>query len=286
MTALTIDTIRGRRSVRSYDGRPLDQSLVKTLESRYETFSPGLFGGRTRFALVVREERGRLKMGTYGLISNVPAYIAGSIQDSPMANEDFGYSAEGLILEATRLGLGTCWIGGLFDRTKAAEATGGGAGFLVPAIIATGYPAETRSIADRLIASVSSERGRKDPALLFFDAATGGACTMDSGNPWTEVLEALRLAPSASNKQPWRVFVETGTEKPRFHLYLDEDPKYNRMFGAVRLQNVDMGIAMRHFEVAARSLNLPGSWTRLSPGEAGEESRRVTPWQYIASWCV
>ena len=119
-----LDTISARSSVRSYDGNPLPDSDRAALAEAFAASVPGPFGGRARFALVAAETKGKVKMGTYGLISNVPAYIVGSIARAPRANEDFGYAMEGVILEATRLGLGTCWIGGVFDRSRATAALG------------------------------------------------------------------------------------------------------------------------------------------------------------------
>jgi hypothetical protein len=50
----------------------------------------------------------------------------------------------------------------------------------------------------------------------------------------------------------------------------------------VRLQESDIDIAMRHFEVAARAGNLPGSWTGLDevPVQFGH------PMIYHSSWVV
>jgi hypothetical protein len=84
---------------------------------------------------------------------------------------------------------------------------------------------------------------------------------VDAG-PWAAVLEAVRQGPSASNKQPWRL-VRTGqASPPEFHLFLEEEALYNNAIRGVRLQEMDIGTAMRHFELAARAGNLPGSWGR------------------------
>jgi len=50
------------------------------------------------------------------------------------------------------------------------------------------------------------------------------------------------------------------------------------MTGEVRLQEVDMGIALCHFELAAREIGLPGNWTEARPAfDAGT-------WEYVLSW--
>jgi hypothetical protein len=59
---------------------------------------------------------------------------------------------------------------------------------------------------------------------------------------------------------------------------MDEDRLYAKLFKAVRVQRVDMGIAMCHFEFAARELGLKGRWDR-SRAPRGSEG-----WRYIVSW--
>jgi hypothetical protein len=88
--------------------------------------------------------------------------------------------------------------------------------------------------------------------------------------------QCVRIAPSASNKQPWRVIKEK--YRFEFHFYLDEDPKYNSIFKDIKIQNIDMGIALCHFESAARELGLKGSLQVREPAiDAGK-------WKYCASW--
>ena len=54
---------------------------------------------------------------SYGMLKGVGAYFAlvGSKDDKDLL-EKVGYFGEILALEATALGLGTCWIGGTYDR--------------------------------------------------------------------------------------------------------------------------------------------------------------------------
>ena len=59
-------------------------------------------------------------------------------------------------------------------------------------------------------------------------------------------LEAVRLAPSAVNKQPWRVVV---TENAA-HFYEKKDKGYDN--GTYDLQKADLGIALYHFENQCR----------------------------------
>lgn len=290
MIAFGIDTMSDRISMRSFDGVPVEESRLRSLREVIEECVPGPFGGRARFALVTPVEEGQGssaggglarsgKIGTYGLISKVPAFVVGAIAKGPGALEDFGYSMEGLVLKITELGLGSCWIGGLFDRGAAGAALELKGEELLPAVIAFGAPAEKRSVADSLTWRLARASTRKPAEDLFFDEELGQPLALEK-SPWREVLESVRVAPSASNKQPWRILRRGSEDRPIFDFLLREDRLYNAMLGPVHLQNIDMGIAMRHFESGARSLGLPGSWT------IGEKPPRAypPPLSYSISW--
>jgi nitroreductase len=73
----------------------------------------------------------------------------------------------------------------------------------------------------------------------------------------------LRLGPSASNRQPWRVVKEPG--RAVFHFYLRRSAGYEKLIRAVDLQRIDLGIAMSHFELTARELGLEGHWEPRPP---------------------
>jgi hypothetical protein len=80
-------------------------------------------------------------------------------------------------------------------------------------------------------------------------------------------LEMIRLAPSASNKQPWRI-IKTGDT---FHFYLKRTPGYGKISKGVDLQLIDMGIAMSHFELSCQELGMKGHWVNLDPGISSSE---------------
>lgn len=285
---LALESIRARYSVRSYDRSPLSGAEAEALEAAFREALPAPFGTSPRFALVAAEVAGQAaRMGTYGLVSGAPAYVVGAAPLLPGGMEDFGYAMEGIVLRAAELGLGTCWLGGVYDRGRAAKALGLRDGEAVVAALAVGRPSERRSLPDRIVYGLSGARGRKQPFELFFapPALEGaGWDPLPADSPWlaeprSEILEALRSGPSASNKQPWRLLLEGGAA-PALHLYLQEDRAYNNALGPVKIQLVDMGIAMRHVEAAALALGVPGSWRRLSASPYPAQPPR----SYIASF--
>lgn len=284
----SLEAIERRVSTRTFDGRSLREEDAAALTASFAQVSPGAFGARPRLRLVAAGsagfgagERGVSgKIGTYGLIARAPAFIVGAVSRARGAMEDFGYAVEGAVLRATELGLATCWIGGLFDRGAAARSLGLAVDELIPSVIAVGYPATGPSLAERFTRRSARAGTRKAFGELFFDGDLASSLVLPAGDPWARVLEAVRLGPSASNKQPWRILRTGSTDSPSYHLYLFEDRLYNAALGPVRIQNIDMGIAMRHFEAAARALGLRGAWTV----EGSSPVPISAPLSWIASW--
>jgi nitroreductase len=92
---------------------------------------------------------------------------------------------------------------------------------------------------------------------LFFSVDEKTPLTEDAAGAYRNALEAVRLAPSAKNRQPWRIVRDL---EGRYRLYLKEDKFYNRVLGKIKMQHLDMGIAMAHFELAAREQGIDGRW--------------------------
>jgi hypothetical protein len=287
---LSMDAIQKRVSIRTYDGKPLSADEEKAIRASFAEAVPGPFGAVPRFLLALRDEleagegegaKGRVKIGTYGMIVGPRAFIAGVVEKRPFACVDFGYSLEGIVLRATELSLGTCWLGGAFGRGAIASALKAGSNEFVPATTPIGHAAERRSLQDKLVHRGAGVTSRKEPAELFFSAgATGALEPLTDAGRWAEVLEAVRRGPSASNKQPWRLVVDRRGGKEALHLVMHEDERYNNMLGDVKLQELDMGIAMRHVEVAAEAFGIRGSWKRLE----AEPLELLKPQRYIATF--
>jgi len=280
---ISIEAIRDRTSIRGYDGTALGVEERKALEAAFAEAVPGPFGRRPRFALAGGAEAGLggEKIGTYGIISGAVNFIIGAVERGELACVDYGYCLEGIVLRANELGLGTCWIGGIFDRGKMLRLLGAPGGWVAPAITPIGRALDQRIARDQLIRRGAGSDGRKDPAELFFSAGADGSweSLRDPGR-FADLLEAVRIGPSASNKQPWRLVLDRRGGAERLHLVLQEDRLYNNMLGATKLQELDMGIAMRHVEVAAEAEGLSGAWKRLE----GSRVALAGSQRYIASW--
>ncbi|MBO7399910.1 MAG: nitroreductase, partial [Clostridia bacterium] len=97
--------------------------------------------------------------------------------------------------------------------------------------------------------------------------------TREAAGVLVDALEAVRLAPSAVNKQPWRVILSGN----RAHFYEKRSRGYND--GEWDIQKIDMGIALCHFEVAAKENGIRAVFDIADPGIAAAEDT-----VYIASF--
>jgi hypothetical protein len=261
----------GRRySCRTYLERPIAAADRDALTAFMATRTRGPLGSATRFGLIAAspDDAGALRrLGTYGFIKGATGYIVGAVRKGPGDLEDYGYLLEEVILEATRIGLGTCWLGGTFTRSSFTSRFGGvRRDETIPAVVSTGYPGDDGAARIR-----ERELGtrRFPPAELFFSGEFGRPLG-PVADGYGEALEAVRMGPSATNKQPWRV-VRRGDD---WHFFLVRTRGYGKgspFFKLLRiadLQRVDLGIAMCHFELVARASGLTGSWVVEDPGLA------------------
>lgn len=279
-----IETMRRRRSCRSYQEKPLDPDAASKLRGFLETLTEGPLGTKARFTLFAAEEgdASALKgLGAYGLIKHPQAFLAGASTQGPHALEDFGYLMERAVLEATSLGIDTCWLGGVFSKGRFAGRLSLREGEIMPAVVAAGYGVEGALDKDR-VRRMAGASSRLPAASLFFEGAFGIPIPGDLHAAYAEALERTRWAPSASNRQPWRV-AHAGAA---WHFYLERTPGYGkgslifRLFRVADLQRLDIGIAMCHFEGALRAQGLDGAWSVGDPGVPAPD-RKV---EYVATW--
>ena len=273
-----MEIIQKRTSVRTYSLRPLNDRLKAELEKICGENQSGPFQNSPRFQLLDLGEIGReelRKLGTYGVIKGAQLYILGAVREGKYCLEDLGYSMENVILEATRLGLGTCWLAGTFKRGSFARQMHLSKDELLPAITPVGYPAEHNTTVNGLIRLSVGANRRKPWEELFFNADGKTPLDKEQAGSYRDALEAVRLGPSATNRQPWRLVKD---QKDQYHLYLKENRLYNKLLGKIRIQNIDMGIAMCHFELVARQRGNKGCWQQADP------NLHLHGLKYIASW--
>ncbi len=282
MTPIT-EIIEQRYSCRAYATAPIAPEQAEELARCAAAVNAGPLGTPLRFTVVAAapgDSRALRGLGTYGFIKNPAGFIIGAAGPGERNLEDFGYGMEAIILHATSLGLGTCWLGGSFTRSSFAKRINATDAEVVPAVTAVGNAAENNRARDRLRRMARSDTRLPWDALFFASDCVTPLAESIAG-PYATPLAMLRLAPSASNRQPWRV-VQDGSAH---HFYLQRTPGYGRglpftLLGLADLQRVDIGIAMCHFELTAKELGLAGQWTVRRPSEppAGGTGEYIVTW--------
>jgi nitroreductase len=274
-----LETITLRTSCRSYGDKPIEPDKLTELKDFLASNKEAPFGSVVRFRLLHldHQEIGNLKnLGTYGVIRGARQFIIGAVQNHPMAMEDYGYCMEMNILKATSLGLGTCLLGGTFNRSGFAQRVNREENELLPVISPVGYAGDKKTIIDRTFRWMAGSDKRKPWDELFYDGNREKPLKRESAGTYEMPLECVRIAPSASNKQPWRIIKGSGQEA--FHFYLKRTRGYENIIKDIKLQNVDMGIALCHFDMSAKELGLKGDWNVNNPHIKSDGM------EYIVSW--
>ena len=242
--------IEKRRSRRHFDPNiPLPPEALAALDKVCNQFAP-FPHAQSRLVTESAESVFKGIIGSYGKVKDAPAFIAfiGDMDD-PFVQEEVGYIGEGIILEATALGLNTCWVGGFFRPEIVASLIELRNKERVLAVTSVGYAREFESWEEKLMTRFGRSHNR-----LPLDKLVRGL-PQEKWPDWVNTcLEAARLAPSAVNRQPWgfdvqddgiTVFVRT------------MGPEFNVS------KRLDCGIAMLHLEVAAADCGRRGQWEFL-----------------------
>mgnify|MGYP000876370055 CR=1 FL=1 len=239
-----------RRSVRAYDGRPVGREAIGEIRELLDGFSPLCEGAR---AVLLEEGAQEILSGTVGSIGKIQG--AGAVvvfiadKSHPQWQAAAGYLGEGIILHATSLGLGTCWVAGTYKRSEARRRIALSVSESIVAVTPLGRPAAAESAGAQVIRAVAGSHKRKPLETL-----TRGVAADQWRLGCREALEAARLAPSAANRQPWQFGV-----MPDRVVVRASGPDLM----PVVPNRLDCGIVMLHLEVGARAHGLEGSWTFL-----------------------
>jgi nitroreductase len=261
------EVIRSRASWRDYNKKEISQDDSSKLSRILDSYSKikGPFGNSMVFSVLNIADSARdeaKKLGTYGMIRGAPSFIVGKIKKNEMNYEDFGYVLEHIILHSTELGLGTCWLGGTFNRSAFSSAISLTENETIPAITPVGYTKDGHGIIGSLFRWVIKAKQRKPWSTLFFlnDFSTPlqeEICEKNVGF----ALEMVRLAPSAKNKQPWRLLVSDRL----VHFYIQAESIDNDTPKIFNFQRLDIGIALAHFTLALKEKNIEGKIVLAQP---------------------
>ena len=265
------DLIRNRRSVRSYDDVRLTLSEYIKLYQFIEAIE-NPYGIPIEFKILAAKYPKLL----CPVVTGKESFVGTKVKRIPHAEEAIGYSLEMLVLYALSLNLGTVWIGGTMDRPAFEYVMKLDSDEMMPCIISVGHIAKKMSVRETMMRKGVKADTRLPFESLFFDGSFDKPLSKEKAAALAEPLEAVRLAPSAVNKQPWRVVIKNGFA----HFYL----KRNKGFiseAAGDMQKIDLGIALCHFALSAEENGMDISFVIDDPKLTAEADM-----EYIASYAL
>jgi len=178
---------------------------------------------------------------SYGMIKGLNSCIAlvGNINIENLKTK-IGYYGEMIVLEATSMNLGTCWIGGTYNKKECSKYADLGENEKLVCVIAIGHIKDEKSIREKFISKINKGRKSFDEILLDKDLKTP---------QWVrEGINSAIKAPSALNKQPIGYSFKDNIVK----AYITKE---NHGF-----EEVDLGISMLHFKLGSYSEGNYGNW--------------------------
>lgn len=261
------DIIRNRKSVRSFDGRPLSDEDRRKLEDYVSTLT-NPFGVTIHFEFLNNKEHAV----SSPVITGTESYLAAKVIKEDHYEVAFGYTFEKACLYAASLGIGTVMLAASLSRSAFEKAMNVGENEVLPVASPIGYPADKRSIRDSLMRKGLKADERKSFDTLFYNGSFDQSLTTDAAGIFADALEMARWAPSAGNQQPWRAVVKGNT----VHFYEFQSMKENALGD---IQKVDVGIALSHFDLVMSEKGVHGKFVFNDPGIAVSDKT-----QYIVSY--
>jgi len=228
-----LSAMKKRCSRRKYTNRPIDSKYVQQLEDSIALYNKES-GLNIKLVIGSGAELFSGFRKSYGLFVGVQNYIAmiGS-KTLPNRMEKVGRFGEKIILEATAMGLSTCWVGTSYDKNAAKELCEGNEE--LDCVIAVGYSDERHSLKERMMEYGTHRQNKSKEALIEAE---------EHVPEWfKQGMDAVYLAPTARNLRPFVFEYKDGQVTASI-----TNPTETAM--------IDLGIAKLHFELGARV----GSW--------------------------
>jgi len=247
------EAVKNRVSVRNYKEQAIEAEKLNQLSS-FMSDLKNPYGQRVNFHMFhMHEGSSDQKLGTYGVIRGAKHYLGASIVLEDLALEACGYEMERVILFLASMHIGTCWLGGTFNRKAFATSLHISEKEILPVVTPIGYAHDQRHLQEVVMRKMIKAHQRLPWESLFFKDNFQTPLLKENIGDYAFVLEMVRLAPSASNKQPWRIVFHHQS----FHFFQYQTPGYSSAF-PYDIQRIDMGIAAAHFDLAAKERGLQG----------------------------
>lgn len=249
------DVIRNRTSIRTFQPDPIS-SADRTKLNEIVGKSTNPFGVPVDIRIL---DAGENNLSS-PVIVGANTYIAAKAQKIPKYELAIGYQLQDVLLDAEELGLGNVWLAATLSRAAFEKAMQVRDNEVMPAASPLGYPAAKRSIRESMMRKALKADTRLPYGDLFFKETFSQPLNPKEAGRFGEALEMMRLAPSATNKQPWRAVVDGDT----VHFYEKKSKGMENKLGDI--QKVDVGIGLAHFDRTLKEAGVDGQFIDSDPG--------------------
>nr|WP_278244981.1 nitroreductase family protein [[Clostridium] dakarense] len=228
-----------RKSRRTYTEEDIDGKDVKILKELIDSINKG-----TKLNIqYIKDGKDDISgfKASYGMISNAKSFIA-LVGDKNIRNykEKLGYYGESIVLEATNLKLGTCWIGGTYKKEECKKYIEFKDNEELVCIIAIGNVDKNLSIKEKLVKTLNKNEKSFNDILISHNKEIPS---------WVKVgIDCTAKAPSALNKKIVAYKLKDNKVEAKIM-------KKNHGY-----EKIDLGISMLHFQLGAYSEGYMGRW--------------------------
>ena len=252
------DLILKRRSTRSFSKKPLDPADLE----KFNIFLKGINRSNFPFLKVINgtiplrlinlysAKTGRID--SFKTFKNSYNILFGMVPKNNLAFVGYGYALELAVLKAAEFGIKSCWLG--YFKHNLLEKYIDTPGLVIPAILALGYP-QKQTLRDNFVQFAAGSTKRREWEELFFQNSWNQPLSKDKNHPLFIPLECLRLAPSSGNTQPWRILFDRSNQIIHFFK-----KPINKAYEKRGLHDIDLGIAVSHFDLGLKKTSLKGVW--------------------------
>jgi nitroreductase len=207
-----------RKSIRKYKKEPVESSKLRSLQKFLEELTPLYHDIKTKIVILPEKDIKRL------CSIRVPHYVViySEIKEGYLLNAGFLLQQVDLFLSAN--GIGACWLG-------------------------LGIPQRASSSSNGLEYVIALAFGNADEPLHrdnISEFKRKPLSEISSVNNADELLEAARLAPSATNSQPW--YFSGSADNLIISRKL---PNIIKAAVYSKFNQIDIGIALYHLQVSA-----------------------------------
>jgi len=272
------DLMRSRRSCRSFQTRKLTETDYDELMESVRRHSAETRLGRSP----VRFEYVSAPLTVWPTVNATEFLVAiAPLEYDRLAVMDVGRSLQKIVMDATRMGLGTCWIGPGADHKSILQHLGKrfnpGKDHII-CVCAVGYKSRFIPIFIRVF---NAQFYRRLPlsTLFFADSQMKEPLNVSEPpfNKFERSYEICQWAPSSYNGQTTRcVAVTDRNGLARFDFYAVTASRY---YAAVAT-----GIWCANWEMGCEALGIHGHFAVLSTKERGVQTKKDQPPRYDISW--